>query len=283
MCQADLAAARGDLDRARAELDHVLAQFESLGDLWGMFVCLTLYGGAERYWGDATAAATCYERIGAIAVAQDLPSLYHVMFLGNLAGIYGQLGRPEAAMEACLAAMQRAKDAGSPVSIGWIHLAHVRLLLDGGETAQALSLSAEVAESLGVVWEIGGMWLVVDALELAAALMGIGQQAACAARLLGAAAALRTAMPRLMNDREQVRLARDWEALTAALGEPAFTQAWTAGQEQSLAKTVAEARTVLAMLAREDSRSVLGEVLTKREVDTVHSLPDVDPAIDPAP
>jgi hypothetical protein len=91
---------------------------------------------------------------------------------------------------------------------------------------------------------------VVDARELAAALMGIGQQAACAARLLGAASALRTAMPRLMHDWERAMLARDREPITAALGEPAFTQAWTTGQEQPLAKTVAEAQRVLPTLAR---------------------------------
>ena len=67
-------------------------------------------------------------------------------------------------------------------------------------------------------------------LELAAALLAIGQQAECAARLLGAASALRAAMPRLMSVRERAMLAREREAITAMLGEPAFTQAWTVGR-----------------------------------------------------
>ena len=250
MCLGDLAGARGDITRARVELDAALARFESLGDLWGTVVCLIACGNTALVWGDAAAAATYYERIGTIAVAQDLPSLYHVPYLGNLADAYHQLGRPEAAMAACLAAMQHAEDAGSTSYLAWTRLTLTRLLLERGETAQALSHSAEVAESLGVWWEIGGTWSLVDALELAAALMAVGQQAECAARLLGAASALRAAMPRLTSVGERAMLARDREAITAMLGEPAFTRAWTAGQEQPLARTVAEARTVLATLAR---------------------------------
>jgi non-specific serine/threonine protein kinase len=249
MCEADLAGARGDIDRARMEFDEALGRFESLGDLWGTVLCLSLCGNSALGWGDAATAATCYERIGAIAVAQDLPSIYHVPYLGSLVGAYQRLGRPEAAVETCLAAMQHANDANNATAIAWTLHTLTRLLLERGETAQALSRSAEVAESLGVFWETGGTWMIVDALELAATLMGLADQAACAARCLGAASTLRAAMPRLTSAGEREILARDREAITAALGEPACTQAWTIGQEQPLAKTVAEARRVLATLA----------------------------------
>src|SRR4030095_294672 len=101
-----LAGARGDIDQARAELDAALIRFASLGDQWGMVLCLTLCGNTALGRGDAATAVTCYERIGAIVVAQDLPSVYHAHYLGNLAGAYHALGRPEAAMAACLAALQ---------------------------------------------------------------------------------------------------------------------------------------------------------------------------------
>jgi tetratricopeptide (TPR) repeat protein len=232
------------------QFDEALAQFESLGELWGTVLCLTVCGNSAVVWGDATAAATYYERIGAIVVAHDLPGLYHVLYLGNLVSVYHQLGRTAEAIEACLAALQHARDGNSSSSIEWIRLEYARLLLERGETTHALSHSSEIADSLGAVWESGATWLVVDALELAAALLAIGQQPECAARLLGAASALRTAMPRLMHDWERIMLAREREAITAALGEPAFTQAWTIGREQPLAKTVAEARIVLATLTR---------------------------------
>jgi len=172
------------------------------------------------------------------------------MYLGNLVGVYHRLGRTEEAMAACLAAMQHAKDGESSSSIVWIRLEYARLLLERGETAHALSHSTEIADSLGAVWESEATWLVVDALELTAALLVTGHQPECAARLLGAASALRAAMPRPVSVGESAMLARDREAITAILGEPVFTQAWAVGQEQSLARTVAEARTALAALAR---------------------------------
>jgi predicted ATPase/DNA-binding XRE family transcriptional regulator len=250
VCQGDLAGARGDIDRARAQFDDSLARFESLGDLWGMVVCLTSYGAAALGWGDATTAAGCFERIGAIVVAHDLPSLYHAHYLGNLAEAHAALGQSEAAMEACLAALQYATEANSPGYIASHRLTLARLLLDRGEHAQALARSPEIAESLGVFWEGGATRSLVDALELATALLVIGQQAEAGARLLGAASALRAAMPQLMSIREHAMLTRERKAITAMLGEPAFTQAWTVGQEQPLAKTVAEAQKVLPTLAR---------------------------------
>ena len=250
MCLGDLAKARGDIDRARTQIDAALAQFEALGDRWGMVVCLTLCGTTALDWGDATTAATYFERIGALVVAYDLPSHYHSHYLDNLVEAYHQLGRPEAAMEACLTALQHATAAGSPAHIARRHITLVRLLLERGEAAQALAHSAEIAESLGVFWENGATWSVVDALELAAALLALGQQAACAARLLGAASDLRAAMPRLMSVREHAMLMRDRETITAMLGEPAFTQAWTVGQKQSLSVLVAEAQSALTTLSR---------------------------------
>jgi predicted ATPase/DNA-binding XRE family transcriptional regulator len=250
LCQGDLATSRGDIDLAREEFDLALAQFESLGDLWGMVLCLTVYGAAEHDWGDATTAATCRKRVGAIVVAHDLPSFYQVWSLVNLADAYHQLGQSDAALEACRAAMQHAQDVENPSSLAWVRHTLARLLLERGETAHALAHSAELAESLGVWWETGGTWMIVDTLELAAALMGLADQAECAARSLGAASTLRAAMPRLTSVGEREMLERDRGAITAMLGEPAFTQAWTVGQEQSLTRTVAEARAVLASLAR---------------------------------
>ena len=181
-------------------------------------------------------------------------------------------------MEACLAALQHATDADSPGYIAWHRLTLVRLLLERGETAQALARSAgDRRESWCLLGEREPRGCVVDALELAAALLAIGQQAECAARLLGAASALRAAMPRLMSVREHAMLARDREAITAMLGEPAFTQAWTVG-----AGTIARQDRCRGADSAGDAGSLgiadasIGEVRTEQEVDAVPALPDAD-------
>ena len=154
-------------------------------------------------------------------------------------------------MEACLAALQHATEADSPgvhrVAAPHPRAPPARARGDARKPSPAARRSPRVSGSFG---RAGPRGCVVDALELAAALLAIGQQAECAARLLGAASALRAAMPRLMSVREHAMLARDREAITAMIGEPAFTQAWTVGQEQPLARTVAEAQSALATLAR---------------------------------
>jgi hypothetical protein len=79
--------------------------------------------------------------------------------------------------------------------------------------------------------------------------MAAGGRAEPAARLFAAAAGLRESMPYPIGAGERDALERQLAEVSSALGEPAFTRAWTAGQVQPLDATVAEARAVLAMLA----------------------------------
>ena len=151
-----------------------------------------------------------------------------------------------------------------------------RLLLDRGDVAQAAPF---VADSLGVLWEIGSNWDLTPYVELAAAVLMAGDHAEPAARLLGAAAAVREAMPYPIGVGERGTLARRLVEVSATLGEPAFRQAWIAGQAQSLGDTVAEAR---AMLATIDAAMVVtaslppgsetGIALTPREEEVLAML-----------
>ena len=152
-------------------------------------------------------------------------------------------------MEAHVAGMWHARNAGGMYPVAVQRLTLVRLLFDRGETARAVSLSAEFAESLRVLWEIGARWNLTQALELAAALMAAGQQVEPAARLLGAAAALREALPYPVGAQDRATLARQLDEVSTVLGEPAFTRAWAAGRAQPLDAIVAEARSVLATMA----------------------------------
>jgi predicted ATPase/DNA-binding XRE family transcriptional regulator len=246
MHQGDMAMSQGDLVRTRSLLEDALGQFASLEDEWGMIICLTALGIAAQDRGDPGAAVSYFERVGAIVIERHLPAQYHAHHLVNLALAYRQLGRNELAMETCFEALRLAQEAGRMSVIAGAQGTLGQLLLDRGEVTQAAAL---VAESLVGFWEIGSNWDLTPVLELAAATMMAGNQAEPAARLLGAAAALREAMPYPIGAADGPMHARSLAEVSAALGEPAFRQAWIAGQAQSLSDTVAEARAVLATLA----------------------------------
>jgi predicted ATPase/DNA-binding XRE family transcriptional regulator len=249
MCEGAIAVSRDDVVRATSLLTDALAQFEVIGDLWGMMMSYTELGIATSNWGDAEASASYFERFGAICLEHNLPSLYHAHYLDNLSYTYRQLERYEEAMEAWAAASWHAKHSGNLYYMAGSPGTLARLLLELGEPARAVSLSAEFAESLRVMWELGAKWDLAPALEVAGALMAAGDQAEPAVRVFGAADALRAALPFPIGVGDRGMLSRAISETTTVLGELAFTQAWTAGQTQSLETTVAEARAVLATLA----------------------------------
>jgi non-specific serine/threonine protein kinase len=245
--QSDIAMSQGDVVRARSLLEDALAQFTALEDQWGIFVCLTNLGIAAQGWGDPGAAAAYFERVGAIVAERNLPARFHAHFLVNLADAYRQLGQHEAAIDACIDALALTRDAGRTANTAWAQLTLGRLLLEQGDTIQAGSL---VAQGLEVSWELGDKWNLASGLEVAAAVMVADHHVESAARLFGAAAALRESMPYPIGVGERATHERRLAEVSAALGEPAFTRARTAGQAQSLGDTVAEARAVLATIAR---------------------------------
>jgi predicted ATPase len=246
MHQGDIAMSQGDIIRAEPLLEDALTQFESLNDIWGMMVCLTVLGIAAQDRGDPAGAAAHFERVGAIVTARRLPAHHQAHHLANLASAYRLLGRYEEAFDASAEALELAQESGR-ISVAAVAQGDLsRLLLDRGDIARAAPLAAE---SLAVLWEIGNSWDVTLALELAAAVMAAGGRAEPAARLFAAAAGLRESMPYPIGAGERDALERQLAEVSSALGEPAFTRAWTAGQVQPLDATVAEARAVLAMLA----------------------------------
>lgn len=246
ICQGAILVSRGAVARGTSLLETALTYFESVGDFWGASRCLSELGQAAYVRGDLPTYLSCFERIRAIGVAHDLPARYHAQYLDNLAIGYNQRGQHDAAMEACVAALRYAVEAGD---VAVEHTTLALLLLDRGETAQAVLLGADIAESLGFFWETGDKWHLIQGLEIAAALMAAGRQPEPAARALGAAAALRQALPYPIPVGERAAMDRLLAECTTALGEPVFTQAWTAGQAQSLSTTVHQARAVLATLA----------------------------------
>src|SRR5439155_13242051 len=96
-----------------------------------------------------------------------------------------------------------------------------------GDAERAAARAAESLESL----RAGGFrWYLPEALELAAAAAGARSQPERAARLFGAAAALRETTGADLPPAELAAYERHRATARAAFGEAAFTAAWAAGR-----------------------------------------------------
>jgi hypothetical protein len=100
-----------------------------------------------------------------------------------------------------------------------------------GDDSRATAL---YEESLTLRRELGNTHGLAECLEGLAGVAVAQQHLDRAARLLGAAAALREAIGAPLSPREQARYERDLSAARAGLGEVAFAAAWATGQATPL-------------------------------------------------
>jgi predicted ATPase/DNA-binding XRE family transcriptional regulator len=247
MHQGDFAVSQGDAEMALSLHDAALAQFILLDDHWGMFCCITELGIAAQQRGDPEAAVEHFERLGALVAEYRLPARYQAHYLVDVADAYRQIGRHDDAMDACREALRLGQEAGwRSVTAAAQHLL-CRLLLDAGVVSETPSL---LLQCLVAFWETGDNWNLTQALELAAPIMVARDRPEPAARMLGAAAALREWMPYLVGADERDVLARWQGEARAILGEVAYVRAWTTGKAQPLDATVAEARALFSAMTR---------------------------------
>jgi DNA-binding CsgD family transcriptional regulator len=111
--------------------------------------------------------------------------------------------------------------------------------LELGEVGRAEAL---VGESLNLLSELGDKWGIAAGLEGLAAVRAAQGQAVRAARLFGAAAALREAMRAPLRPIARVTRDRYEAAARDTLGNEAFATAWTAGAALAPEQAIAEAR-----------------------------------------
>ena len=107
-----------------------------------------------------------------------------------------------------------------------------------GEMAQALALGRE---ALALDWSRGDLRLCAVDLEGLASIAGETGQGAHAARLLGAAAALREVLGAPQPTVDRVDTEHDVAAARAALGEAAWAEGYAAGRALALEAAIAEA------------------------------------------
>jgi predicted ATPase/DNA-binding CsgD family transcriptional regulator len=143
---------------------------------------------------------------------------------------------------------------------------------DQGDYAGSVAFYGEILALMG---EHGDLGRVVDALAGTAVAAANGRQPEQAARLLGAAEALRERFGGIVSPTDQPAFHRAMSDVCVALGEERFQSLWFAGRGLSLADAIAEAQAVKPVQAAGQAPVAGADiVLSKREQDVLALLVD---------
>jgi predicted ATPase len=234
-----LAYIQTDYDRAVPLSEESLALCRELGDDMGCTIALTCLGCAALDQGDYKRSQPLLEEslARARAAADPWGITTSLMNLGLLTGLRGDYARAMELLEESVA-LGRARGDARNVAYALDNLS--TLAVAHGDLARAqimLEESLSLHRDLG--YRTGAVEGVEDMARIAAALDHPGR----AARLLGAAAALRTASGEARPPYLQAPIDAVVDSVRAALGTDAFDTAWTEGSALSIEQAIVAALT----------------------------------------
>jgi predicted ATPase/DNA-binding SARP family transcriptional activator/Tfp pilus assembly protein PilF len=225
---------QGDYAAARALFEESLTIQREMRNRSGVAACLSSLGMVAYFQGDYAAALFRYEQ--SLAIQRELGEQQGIAetlgSLGNVAYLQGDYTAARALYEQCLA-IQRELGNRSGIAATLSNLGMVTF--QQGDTASARSL---VGESLVLRWEFGDKWGIANSLESLASLAHKAEAGERAARLWGAASALREAIGSPVSANRHEELEREAAAARQTTGEAAFTVAWQEGQTMTLEQAV---------------------------------------------
>lgn len=232
-----VARGRGDLARARDFLDDAVARWGRLGDPWGTRVAILWLGSVARFAGDhEEAAALLQDGLARCRAAGDsIMAIRALPHLGAMAELRGDSAQAIVFLEENL---EHARATGPSLST----CAGLILLADAyrahGELTRAAELGREGLERYRAIGYRSGLLYALRTLARVAASQ---QDHRRAARLFGAAEALRH--PTDATIRIEQGSSRDggWETVRAALGRRQFEAAWAEGSAMPLERAIAYA------------------------------------------
>jgi predicted ATPase/DNA-binding CsgD family transcriptional regulator len=264
---------RGDLKKARALLEESLTLYRALGDRVAIAWPLAGLGLITWYEGDDEHARALYEesRVLFEAAGDQRGLTWAIHSLGLVAWTQGQLAQATTYLEH---ALTRAKDTDDHGEIALVLACLGYVSEQEGNVAQARE---QFAAALRLYRELEMYWGVPLSLEGLAGVFIGSADAWSAARILGAAAALRELRHFPLPPVYRARFDGLRSAARAKLGSAGFARAWAEGQEMSLDKIVAEALAEPVQAQSDDqSRKPLDAAakagLTPRERDVLHLL-----------
>jgi predicted ATPase len=232
---------RGDFARAIALYDECLALHRDLGDREGMAIALLGRADIARDQGDV--ALVHHYCTQSLAIFGDLDVQWGRGFALNNLALAACLQRdPDLALSLAEESARIFRTLGAGNSLGEALTTLARVYRERCELDRA---SEVLHKALHLAWTRGPRWFVAAGLEEAAYLALAHGQARQAARLLGAAYALRGRMGAPLPPASRPALEAASAAIRAAVGET-WPVAWTEGAACPPEEIVAEAQLTLA-------------------------------------
>jgi predicted ATPase/class 3 adenylate cyclase len=226
-----------DSSQTAARLEAAVATARSAGDLRTAAAALNGLAAVAYFQGDLARAAMRQEESLTLArAAGTLGDVANTLsHLGEIALHRGDLARATAFSEEALTLSRRAgelhAEANTLCILG-------QLALRGGDLTTAQTLHQQ---ALALARTMGDPFRIADTLEYLVNAVGAAGHGEQAARLLGAAAALREAIGAPRPSVEQALNEQAMAGARAALGEERWAAAFAAGQAMTLEEAIAEA------------------------------------------
>ncbi len=224
----------GDYAAAHSLLEESLAMYRELGDKRGMALSLNNLGVVAGDQGDYERAVAFYEE--SLALSRELGAKDTIaMVLNNLAIVASHQRDFVAARslyQESLGIFRELRDKRS-IAVSAVNLGIVAS--HQGDYPAARSL---LEESLSIQLESADKGSICHELDAFGILAAAQRQAERAARLLGAAEALREAIDAPLPPSERASHDSDIAGVRAALGEEAFATAWAQGRAMTLEQAI---------------------------------------------
>ncbi|MBA3470255.1 MAG: tetratricopeptide repeat protein [Herpetosiphonaceae bacterium] len=232
-----LAWSQGDYDPATRYFEQCLALQRSIGDTRGAAMTLNNLGLVAIKRADYAQATAFFSEN--LPIFRDLDDLYSyaatLSNLGMVARYQGDYAQARRLFEESLAP-RRALANRWAIAASLTNLGVVALYQH--DYAQAREL---YHESLAILADLGEKESIAECLEGLAGVFVAQQQPVRAARLCGAAEALRSAIGAPLSPTDQALYTTIAQSVRAALDGPTFEQAWLAGQRLNLEAAIGAA------------------------------------------
>jgi predicted ATPase/DNA-binding CsgD family transcriptional regulator len=270
----DHALGQGPYEQARPLLEESLALYRELGDQWGIAMVLNNLGLEKWSQGDHEGARVLFEESLALSreVQDEIRIAVALHNLGNLARYQGDYQRARDYLEKCLSMSEKLGNK----QLMAMTLNNLGLLARGqGDLARAAGLHRE---SFALSRELGFKLCMALNLQGLAGVDGMQKNPQRAARLLGAAEAMREAINAPLQPDERTDYDHIVGTIRAQLDEAAFAVAWAQGRsmtpEQALASPTQETMPQAAPASQpptspKKSTPTYPEGLTARELEVL--------------